>query len=121
MKRNVAIVLVVLVAAVAAWSAYAYAQGGGPLKRLVAACQPACGPSAQPRENAPACHDGADCRAAECPKFRDADGDGQCDTAGDCHAHGSSVCCNGANHCGGRPVPGHRCGGHRDQSRQSRP
>ena len=112
MRRSMAVALVVLVAVVAAWSAYAYAQGGGPLKRMGAAvCQPACEPSTQPCENAQACHDGSACDPADCPKFQDNDGDGQCDVAGDCGRHGRAGCHNGANECD-RMGRGHGHGWH---------
>ena len=112
MRTTIAVALVVLVAVVAAWSAYAYAQGDGPLKRMGAAdCQPACEPPTQPCENAQACHDGSACDPADCPKFQDNDGDGQCDVAGDCGRHSRAGCHNGASRCGpmGR---GNGCGWH---------
>ena len=118
MKRTVAITLVVLVAVAAVWSAYAYAQGGGPLKRTnAAACQPACEPATQPCEKAQTCHDGSACACdpADCPKFKDADGDGKCDIAGDCGRHGESGCGGAASRCGGRMVRGHGCGRHGNQ------
>ncbi len=118
MKRTVVIALVVLVAATAAWSAYAYAQGSGPLKRMGAAfCRPACEPSSQPCDNVPACHDGSACACdpADCPMFKDEDGDGKCDIAGDCGRHGQTGCRDGASGCGGRMVRGHGCGRHGNQ------
>jgi len=115
MKRTVAITLVVLVAVAAAWSAYAYAQGGGPLKRTnAAACQPACGPATQPCEKAQACHDGSACACdpADCPKFKDADRDGKCDNVGDCGRHSRPGCPRQANHRDGQTARHHGgCGG----------
>lgn len=118
MKRTVVIALVVLVAAAAAWSAYAYAQGSGPLKRMgTAFCRPACEPSSQPCDNVPACHDGSACTcdAADCPMFKDEDGDGTCDIAGDCDRHGQSDHHKGTHHGAGRVVRGHGCGRHGEQ------
>jgi len=111
MRTTIAAVLVGLVAVIAAWSAYAYAQGGGPLRPTVAAvCQPACEPATQPCDKTPICHDETDCSPADCPKFHDTDGDGRCDVAGDCGLRGSSGC--GTYHRGCRQARGHGCGGH---------
>jgi len=109
MKRTVVIALVVLVAAVAAWSVYAYAQGGGPLKRAIMACQPACDPSTQPCDKAQACHDGTACACdpAACPEFKDANGDSKCDIAGDCER--SACGAESTRHCGRRMSRGHGC------------
>lgn len=118
MKKLTVISLVALVAAVAAWSAYAYAQGGGPLKGILAASKPACDPSTQPCEKVQACHHGAACpcdAATDCPKFKDADGDGKCDTASDCDWHGHPGCRNGASPHEGRTACGHGCGRHGNQ------
>jgi len=117
MKRTVAIALVVLVAVTAAWLAYAYDRGGGPLKWTgAAACQRVCAPATQPCEKAQACHDewACACDPADCPKFRDEDGDGTCDIAGDCGRHGQFGCHDGASRCGGQLVRGHGCGRHGD-------
>ena len=117
MKRTVAITLVVLVAAAAAWSAYAYAQGGGPLKWAGAVThRPACEPATRPCHRSHAYHDGAacDCDAGGCPNFQDVDSDGRCDVAGNCGRHGHFGRHDGAGRCG-RMDPGHACGWHGKQ------
>jgi len=95
MKSIITITVVVLVAVIAAWSAYAYTQGSEPLKQIdTTICEPVCEPATQLCEKDCGCHDGSDCvcDTADCPKFQDDDGDGECDVTGDCGYHDGSDC-----------------------------
>jgi hypothetical protein len=47
--------------------------------------------------------------------FKDEDGDGTCDIAGDCDRHGQSDHHKGTHHGAGRVVRGHGCGRHGEQ------
>jgi hypothetical protein len=111
MKKTMLIAVAVALAGVAAWTAYAYAQGMTPFGKESAVCpRAACAPTAQQCDHAAACHkDVAACHndCNGCPEFKDEDKDGKCDVAGECRRADCTTC------------PEHletRCAGHAEGS-----
>ena len=126
MKRTVSIVAMCCFVIAAAWTAYAYSQGAGPLtwlcpgtraQGMCATPHPSCGQSEQ-------CHAGTACPSdgKDCPCFQDRDGDGKCDLHADakamagkvgaCNRHSANDCHSGASRSGCAGMHGTRECGH---------
>jgi len=112
MKKTMLVAGAVVLVGVAAWTAYAYAQGVSPFGETGATCpREACAPTAKPCDPAAACgKDGAACHDdhKNCPAFKDENKDGKCDLAGKCQ-EAECAACPGHSEKG---CAGHAEGGH---------
>jgi hypothetical protein len=97
-KKSGLLLAVAALAVLAAWAAYGYAQGPGPLAAGTPSVTEQCVACTTPACESAGCSGG--CMAW--PAFADKDNDGVCDTAGTCAKQA-----NGG--CGGQKGCGRRC------------